>query len=83
MKGDVMMIAVAALDALSRYRALTDAESLNLERMIRAQEMSLQGSARLRAWNHTAKRACGPVESEMREAMRQHDRHIDRLARGQ
>ncbi len=48
--GEVSLIAIDALDKLSRYRALSDVESFNLERLIRYQEQSPVGAQRVSTW---------------------------------
>ena len=50
MIGEIQLIAIDALDKLSRYRALDEVESYTLERLIRTQESSMSGMARLTAW---------------------------------
>ena len=47
MKGDIALVAIDVLDKLSHYRALTPAESLALEDLLRIQESSLSGRERL------------------------------------
>lgn len=49
-RGETAMIAIDALDKLSRFRALDDVESWTLERLIRLQEGSETGRARLAVW---------------------------------
>jgi hypothetical protein len=49
-RGETAMIAIDALDKLSRLRALDDIESWTLERLIRTQEDSVTGAARLAVW---------------------------------
>ncbi len=50
LRGETAMIAIDALDKLSRLRALTDVESWSLERLIRMQDSSQTGAARLAVW---------------------------------
>lgn len=50
MIGEIALIAIDALDKLSRCRALTELESWNLHRLITIQSKSDAGAARLDAW---------------------------------
>jgi hypothetical protein len=50
MSGESTLIAIDALDQLSRQRALTDVESWNLQRLIKMQEETLTGAARMAVW---------------------------------
>lgn len=48
--GEMALIAIDALDKLSRLRALDEIESRTLERLIRVQDSSEAGATRLAAW---------------------------------
>jgi hypothetical protein len=54
LRGEAAMIAIDALDKLSKCRALSDVESWSLERLIRTYEQTPTGAARIEVW-----RRCG------------------------
>ncbi len=50
MRGELTLIAIDALDKLSKCRALDDIESWTLQRLITSYERTATGAARLAAW---------------------------------